>query len=136
VIIGAIRDLSSELAAAPALHAQLNIEVPGYLSVKAIPDRANPLIQNRGSNQMSPKGVGGIVRSMGFKPQKAQDGYRFSPDPLYTYTNYLARSPRGLFAYSYVFRPRSTQHSHVHNVHTRRSRRRRSENSSGTVRKG
>jgi len=25
--------------------------------------------------------VGGIVRSMGFKPQKARDGYRFSPDP-------------------------------------------------------
>jgi hypothetical protein len=81
VIIEAIRDLSSELAAAPALHAQLNIEVPGYLSVKAITDRANLLIQNRGSNQMSPKRVGGLVRSMGFKPQKARDGYRFSPDP-------------------------------------------------------
>ena len=61
MIIEAIRDLSSELAAAPALHAQLNIEVPGYLSVKAITDRANLLIQNRGGNQMSPKRVGGIV---------------------------------------------------------------------------
>jgi hypothetical protein len=81
VIVEAIRDLSSELAADPALYAQLNIEALGYLGVKTVTDRANLLIQNRGGNQMSPKRAGGIIRSLGFKTQRTRDCYRFLADP-------------------------------------------------------
>jgi hypothetical protein len=81
VIVEAIHDLSSELAADPERYAQLNIEALGHLSVKAVTDHANRLIQNRGGNQMSPKRAGGIIRSLGFKPKRTRDGYRFLADP-------------------------------------------------------
>ena len=80
VIVEAIRDLSSELETDPELSAQLKIHVPDFLTVKAVTERANALIQDRGGNQIGPKRVGGIIRSLGFKTQRARDGYRFSPD--------------------------------------------------------
>jgi hypothetical protein len=81
VIVEAIRDLSSELEADPELKAQLKIEAPAYLTVKAVTERVNALIQDRGGNQIGPKRVGGIIRSLGFKTRRARDGYRFLPDP-------------------------------------------------------
>jgi hypothetical protein len=59
---------------------EIEAEAPNYLTVKAVTDPANALIQERGDNQIGPRRVGGILRSMGFKPQRARDGYRFSPD--------------------------------------------------------
>ena len=79
IVVEAIRDLTVEIEENREVYSQLNTEPPDYLTVKAVADRANALLQERGGNQMGPKRVGGILRSMGFKSQRARDGYRFSP---------------------------------------------------------
>jgi hypothetical protein len=92
VIVEAIRDLTAEMednrnliaelkANGDASGAELSSDSCTYLTVKAVTDRANILIQERGGQRLGPKRVGGIIRSVGFKPQRARDGYRFSPDP-------------------------------------------------------
>jgi hypothetical protein len=80
VVVEAMRDLVVQVEENCEVYTQLNTEPPTHLTVKAVADRANALLQERGGNQMGPKRVGGILRSMGFKPQRARDGYRFSPD--------------------------------------------------------
>jgi len=81
VVVEAMRDLIAEIEGNRDWYAELSTEPPNFLTVKAVTDRANALIQERGGNQIGPKRVGGILRSMGLKPQRARDGYRFSPDP-------------------------------------------------------
>jgi hypothetical protein len=81
VVVEAIRDLSAEIEGNRDMYAQMNTEPPNYLTVKAVSDRASALIGERGGNPIGPKRVGGILRSMGFKPQRAREGYKFSPDP-------------------------------------------------------
>ena len=80
VVVEAISDLLAEIEANRDLHAQIGAGPPSYLTVKAVADRANAFIQERGGNQIGPKRVGAILRSMGIKPQRAREGYRFSPD--------------------------------------------------------
>ncbi len=83
VIVEAIRELSDELDLDRNFYVEQNTDPASYLylTVKAVTDRANALIQNRGGNQIGPKRVGGIIRALGFQPQRARDGYRFLPDP-------------------------------------------------------
>ncbi len=84
VVVEAIRELSNELEANRDMYVELNSERPNHLTVRAVTERVNVLIADRGGNQIGPKRVGGIIRSLGFKPQRARDGYRFSPDPKRT----------------------------------------------------
>lgn len=92
VVVEAIRDLAAEMednrntitelkASGDPSAAELSYEACTYLTVKAVTDRANAFIKERGGNQLGPKRVGGIIRSVGFQPQRARDGYRFPPDP-------------------------------------------------------
>lgn len=61
--------------------AAANFSGDPYLTVKGITEQVNYYIKERGGNPMAAKRVGGILRSLGFKPQRARDGYRFTPDP-------------------------------------------------------
>jgi hypothetical protein len=80
-VVEATRDLLAEIEAEPELYPQFDDQTPPYLLVKSIADRASVLLQARGGNQLGAKRVGGIIRSLGFKPTRARDGYRFRPDP-------------------------------------------------------
>jgi hypothetical protein len=92
VVVEAIRDLAAEMednrkmiaelqAVGDPSVAEASSDSCTYLTVKAVTEQANILIKERGGNLLGPKRVGGIIRSLGFKPQRARDGYRFSPDP-------------------------------------------------------
>ncbi len=79
-VVEAIYELSAELDLNRDIYVEMKSEPPNYLTVKAVTERTNALIQNRGGTQMGPKRVGGIIRSLGFAPERARDGYRFLPD--------------------------------------------------------
>ena len=79
VVVEAMRDLAADVRQNAELYAELKVDT-NHLTVKAVTDRVNEIMQNRGGNQIGPKRVGGILRSMGFKPQRARDGYKFLLD--------------------------------------------------------
>lgn len=75
VVVEAIKELVKfdDAALAPS---------DGQLTVKSVTDRANKINETRGMGEaMSAKKVGGIIRSLGFKPKRKQEGYMFPVNP-------------------------------------------------------